>query len=293
MDPSRQLHESDATGWRRGLYDDIKHTFRAPIVNWVFRTAVANQPAVTRYAWGQVKPIFETRAFAQFTVEYRDAVLSALDVPDTIRRYRPVEIGVTPAEFRELQGQLATYDIVAPRLAVLFETMDRALHGDLDPDPPDERAVTAPFPAGLDRDRGVSPTLLDDTPAELTETVDAIQSFHGLGDQLPSVYRTLAQWPSALETMWTDLEPRFESDEFEAACDATAHAVREFVDDVPYTPRLAPDALTSLFADDTVTELQTLFRTFNTGPVATVLPTLPVFAAAVDAEGPRSVPVDQ
>jgi hypothetical protein len=292
MDTSLQLHESAATGWKRGLYDDIKRTFRAPLINWIFRTAMANQPAFTRYAWGQIKPIFETRAFARFTVEYRDALLSAFDDPESIPRYRPVELGIAPAEFRERRRQLATYDIVAPRLAVLFETMDRGLHGDLDPDPPDDRDVTAPFPTGLDRDRGHPPTLVDDPPAAITDTIDDIRSFHGLDDQLPSIYRTLAQWPSALETTWNDIEPRFESDDFVAARDATGERVDEFIADVPYTPQLAPETLASLFDEEVVTDAQTLFRTFSGDTIETILLTLPVFAATVDAEGARSFPVD-
>jgi hypothetical protein len=292
MDTSQQRHELEATGWQRGLYDDIKRTFRAPIVNWIFRTALANEPAVTRYAWGQVKPVFETRAFARFTVEYRDAVLSALDVPATVTRYRPADLGLDPTAYRELRGQLATYDVVGPRLAVLFETMDCGLHGRLDPEPPDDRAVTAPFPETLDRDRGRSPTLVDAVPDEIGETTAAIRAFHGLGDQLPSIYRTLGQWPGALETVWADLDPRFESDDFDDACEAVATRVDAFVDDIPYTPRLAPADLEALFDEDAVTDLQELFREFNTGPVETVLPTLPVFAATVDAEGARSFPVD-
>ena len=116
MDTDRQLHEQDATGWQRGLYDDITHTFRAPIVNWIFRTVTANEPAFTRYLWGQVKPVFETRAFAEFSVAYRDAVLAATDDDARLPRYRPTDVSLDPAAYRELRGQLATYDVVATGL---------------------------------------------------------------------------------------------------------------------------------------------------------------------------------
>lgn len=290
MDTSRQLHESDATGWQRGLYDDVQHTFRAPLVNWIFRTVMANEPAFTRYLWGQVKPVFETRAFAQFSVAYRDAVLRAMDDgEERLPRYRPTDIGLDPAAYRELRGQLATYDIVAPRLAALFAVVDRGLHGTLDPTPGDGYAATAPFPERLDRDRGLSPTLVDDVPAELEETVTAIQSFHGFDDGLPSIYRTVAQWPPYLRRAWTDLESRFEGDGFGGACEGVAALTEEFVASLAHTPRLAPADLAGRFEEATVSDVQDLFRTFNTGPVETVLPALPVFATTVDAGGKRSL----
>ena len=289
MDTDQQLHELDARGWQRGVYDDIKRTFRAPIVNWIFRTTMATEPQLLRYAWGQIKPIFETRAFARLTVRYRDAVLEPLEADAALPAYRPGAVDLEPAAYRELRGQLATYDIVAPRLAVLFETMDRALHDDpVGGDPAEDRAATAPFPGWLDRDRGRDPTLLEDVPEDLGETVDAIRTFHGFDEQLPSIYRTLAQWPPFLQRMWADVQPRLESDAFESGCDRTDELVDAFVDGTPYRPRLAPADLDDAgFDPDTVAAIQDLFRQFNTGPVETVLPALPVFAATVDAEGER------
>jgi hypothetical protein len=291
MDTGEQLHELDARGWQRGVYDDIQRTFRAPIVNWIVRTTMANEPAFLRYAWGQIKPIFETRAFARLTVRYRDAVLEAVETGAALPAYRPAAVDLDPAAYRELRGQLATYDVVAPRLAVLFETMDRALHDDpVGDDPAEGRAATAPFPEWLDRDRGRDPTLVDEPPADLEETVDAIRDFHGLGEQLPSIYRTLAQWPPFLDRLWADVEPALESGGFGTARDRTDQLVDAFVDGTPYRPRLARNDLERAgFEAETIQELQGLFRQFNSGPVETVLPALPVFAATVGAEGERDV----
>lgn len=289
MDTTRQLHALEATGWQRGLYDDVQHTFRAPVVNWIFRTAMANEPEFTRFAWGQVKPVFETRAFADLTVEYRDAVLSALEADDPLPTYRRSDAGVSPAEYAELRGQLATFDVVTPRLAVLFEVMDRALHDrDVGGDPAPDRAATAPFPEHLDRDRGRPPSMVDDPPDELAETVDRIRAFHGFGDSLPSIYRCLAQWPAFTERLWDGLEPRFESAAFDDACDRTGDLVDTFVDESPYRPQLSPAVLSAAgFEEETVEDAGELFATFNTGPVETVLPALPAFAATVGSEGER------
>jgi hypothetical protein len=295
MDTDRQRYELEATGAERGLYEDVRRTFRAPFVNWILRTLTANDPAFTRYLWGQVKPLFETRAFARLSVEYRDAVLSELEADGPLPTFRRADTGLSPAEYRELRGQVATFDVVAPRLAVLFEAVDRALGGDaLSPADSADAAVeydaTAPYPAWLDRDRGREPTMVDEVPDSLAGTADAIRTFHGFDDTLPSVYRCLAQWPGYLDPAWAALAPRFESNAFDEAVVRATDRVDLFVDDVPYRPRLArADLQSATFADRTVEEAASLFRTFNSGPVLTVLPALPVWAATVGEAGARSL----
>ena len=316
MDTDRQLYEHEATGWRRGVYDDIQATFRAPVVNWIFRTLTANDPDFTRYLWGQVKPAFQTRAFGRYSVAYRDAVLSAVGADRTstdrtsedgmgadgtsadgeaddlgIPAYRRADLDLAPAEFRELRGQIATFDVVGPRLAALFEVVDRSLQGEsVGENPGEGAAATEPLPPGLDRDRGLSPTMIavDGVPEELADTVERIREFHGLDEGLPSIYRCLAQWPAYLRTAWDDLEPTLESDAFERACERAAEETDAFVDSIPYAPRLSPDDLRARGMDDEqVSELQELFATFNRGPIETVVPALHVYAKTVGVAGRR------
>lgn len=293
MDTSAQLYEVDATGWQRGLYDDVRRTFRAPIVNWIFRTTMANYPEFLRYAWSQVKPVFGTRAFASFSVAYRDGVLSAVEEgPGTIPVYRRSDTGIAPGEFAELRRQLTTFDVVAPRLAVLFEVMDRGLHDEpVGGEPATGRSATAPFPDWLDADRGAEPSMLPgaDVPEEVADTVTAIQRFHGLDEGLPSVYRCLAQWPGYLVRAWEDLDPVLAGAGFDTAVDRANRLVDEHVDRLPYSPRLAPDDLRRLgFDGDAIGDVQGLFREFNSGAIETVVPALPVFAKTLDVEGERA-----
>lgn len=293
MDAERQLYEQQATGWKRGVYDDIKTTFRAPIVNWIFRVSMANYPDFLRYAWGQVKPAFQTRAFGRFSVEYRDRVLSTMEEAYELPVYRREEIDVSPAEYGELRGQIATFDVVAPRLAVLFELVDRGLHGrpigaELDP----TRAASAPLPHWLDRDRGRPPTMIafDDVPDDLQSVVRSLQEFHGLDSGLPSIYRCLAQWPELLTPLWTDLEPALRTDAFGTTRDELEALIDDYVDSLPYTPQLAPAVLESRGLDaEAIDDLQGLFRSFNTGSIETVLPVLALSAHAVDVTGERSL----
>lgn len=291
MDTSEQLYEREATGWKRGLYDDVKHTFRAPIVNWIFRTTMANHPEFVRHMWGQVKPAFQTRAFGRVSIEYRDAVLSAVESERDLPVYRREDVDVSPAEYAELRRQLATFDVVAPRLAVLFELVDRSLSGrPVGTAPMDSARATEPLPVALDRDRGAPPTLaaFDDPPTDLAATVDSIRAFHGIDEGLPSVHRCLAQWPGYLSRAWADVEPALRDDAFVDGCSTARRIVEEYVESLPYVPQLGPDVLAARGIDDNaIGELRTLFREFNLGAIETVVPSIHVFADTLRVAGER------
>jgi len=283
MDLSQQVYESDATGWQRGLYDDVKATLRAPTVNSIWRVQMAHEPEFLRYAWGQLKPIYETRAFAAFSVAYRDALLSGVE--DALQSYEPAEVDVSPSAFAELRGQVATFDAVSPRLVVLFELMDRRLNGrPVGTDFDGTEAATAPFPDWLDADRGRPPTMLPQDAARRALPASLADS---LGELVPSIYRLLAQWPSYLERAWRDLEPVFDGDAYAAARGEALDLVDAFVDRVPYAPRVDPDALRAAgFDDGTIADVRALYDTFH--DIGTqVVPKLPVFAATVGAAGER------
>ncbi|WP_338728902.1 halocarboxylic acid dehydrogenase DehI family protein [Haladaptatus sp. DJG-WS-42] len=292
MDTTKQVYESAASGWQRGLYADIKHTFRAPLVNWIFRTTMANEPAFLRYAWGQVKPVFETEAFATFSVRYRDTILAELETGHELPGYEPADVGLTPAEFRELNGQLTTFDIVSPRLAVLFSLVDRGLNGgDVGTTPDTSEAACTPFSDSLDRNRGLAPTMLPQghVPDEAQQALDGLTQFHGFGESLPSIYRCLGQWPSYLDTAWRDLKPILESDAFEQAVAESESLKGAFVEAVAFRPQLDPRTLRAVgFSETTIAAVQDLFSSFNGGAVRTVIPALPLFAKTVGAEGKRS-----
>ncbi|WP_410765549.1 halocarboxylic acid dehydrogenase DehI family protein [Haloferax sp. DFSO60] len=289
FDTSKQVYESDATGWQRGLYDDLTTTFQAPVVNWFFRTLMANQPEFLRYAWGQLKPEFESRAFARYEVEYRDAVVSVLE-DHGIPTYNPASTETAPAEFREARGQMVTLDTMMPRLSFTFELLDRALSDEeIGESPADDWEATASFP-NLDREMGQPVTMIpfEDVPESLTETVESIQAFHGFDSGLPTIYRSLAQWPSLLETMWGDLEPVLESESFETACDESWNLAAEHVSSLSYTPRLSPSDLGEIgLSFEDISDLQGLANQFRHGPVETVLPAVTLYAATLGATGPR------
>lgn len=293
MDTTEQRYLAEATDWERGLYDDIQATFRAPIVNWIWRTLVANEPAFTRYLWGQVKPAFQTEAFGGFSFAYRDTVLSAIEESDhDIPAYRREHLDVPAGEFGTLRPELETFDVVIPRLAALFEVADRSLQGErVGGSSEPGKSATAPLPAWVDHGRGTEPTMaaFDALPEEAEETVEAVQAFHGLDEGLPSIYRCLLQWPDAFTTIWSDLEPVFESAAFDDACEEVGALAGDYVDSLAYTPRLTPDDLRAQgFDDETIDGLADLFAEFNRGAIETVLPAIPPLATAFDVAGRRT-----
>lgn len=282
MDPTEQVYEADATDRQHGLYADIRQTFRAPIVNSIWRTLVAHEPDLAVYVWGQVKPAFQTREFAALSVAFRDRVLSAVE-PD-LPRYEPADVDLDPAAFTELRGQAATFDAVGPRLAVLFALMDRRLTGKATGTVDAGAAAAAPFPAWLDRDRGRQPSMLsqddarDAMPADLAE---------GFGAMVPSVFRCFAQWPTYLQRAQADLQPLVEADAFDDARSEAFEFVETYLDRLPYTPRVDPAGLAGVGADEaTVEELRELFGTFRAGGEE-VVPLLCVYSATVGAAGER------
>lgn len=282
MDPTEQVYEADATPVQRGLYADIKTTFRAPIVNSIWRTLVAHEPDLAVYIWGQVKPAFQTREFGALSIAVRDRILSAVE--HDLPHYEPADVDLEPSAWTELRSQATTFDVVGPRLAVLFTLMDRRLREGDTGTTPGGRNTTAPFPTWLDRDRGRPPTMVSQSDARAVMPDTLAEEF---GEMVPSVYRCLAQWPPFLDRAASDLRPLVESADVDDARSDAVELVETYLDRLPYTPRVDPEALAAVGADEaTIAELQDLFATFRAGG-ETVLPRLHVYPATVGAAGER------
>lgn len=283
MDRTKQVYRDETDGWRRGLYEDVQRTFRAPIVNSVWRVQLYHCPDFLRYAWGQIKPAFDTREFAALSLAVRDRLLSAVE--DEVPAYDPAAVDISPGEFTELRGQVAAFDAVAPRLLVLFALMDRRLGGGSTGDAlGDDRATTAPFPDWLDGQRGRRPTMASQEDAREAAPADLLDDFD---EMVPSIYRVLAQWPSYLERAWDDLGPVFDGDAFAEARADVRDLVDAYLDRLPYEPQVDPETLSRRgFDDETVSELQAFYATFVEDGTA-VVTTLPVYASTVDAAGER------
>lgn len=284
MDQTQQIYESETSGWQRGIYEDIEQT--TGIVGSIWRTVMYHEPEFLRYAWGQIKPLFLTREFAAFEIAWRDTLISGAE-PD-VPRYEPDDVGVSSSEFRELQGQLARYDLAIPRYMVAFETMDRLLDGrEVGIETPSEGATT-PYPDWLDRDYGRQPTKLpNDEAREILGDIFPVDHVGGLEGMVPSGYRSWSRWPSYLNRVWTDLESTVNSDAFAVAQQDARSLVDTYVNQVAYTPKVDPETLLAMgYDEETVGDLQDLFATFNAGAFefATLVP---LYAATLDVLGER------
>lgn len=258
------------------------HTLRAPIVNSIWRTVVANVPELAPYVWGQMKPAFETREFAAFTVAFRDRVLSPVD--DDLPQYTAADVDLQPAEFTELREQLATFDVVAPRLVVAFSLLDRMIRdGSVGTGQADESG-TAPFPSWLDAGRGRAPDMLPQPEARAAMPDHLAREF---GEMVPSIYRCLAHWPSYLDRVSADLQPVTDAPVYRDARQDGFALAETYLDRLPYTPRIDPDGLAEQGADrETIEALRDMIELFVSGG-ETILPLLHVHAATVGATGER------
>jgi hypothetical protein len=284
MDQTEQLYESEATGWQRGLYEDIART--TGFVGSIWRTLMYHEPRFLRYAWGQLAPAFRTREFAALDIALRDTLVSATE-PD-LPRYTLDDVDLAPGEFAELRGQLRCYDFAIARYAVAFEIMERRLDGrPVGTDPPTE-AGTAPVPEWLDPDRGREPKVLpNDEAREIVRGVVPESHSGGFGEMVPTGYRSWARFPSYLERVWADIEPIVDAEAFETAREDAYSLIETYVDRLPYTPQVDPETLAGMgFDEGTVEELWELFATFERGGRRFV-PLVPVYAATVDAAGER------
>lgn len=284
MDPNKQVYLAETSGWQRGLYRDIIQTMGWYGSPW--RVLMYHEPRLTRYVWGQIKPIVQTREFAAFEAAWRDTLISAVE-PE-LPQYGPHDVDVTPSEFTELQAQLARFDYTIPRHMPFFEIMDRRLNGRDVGTAEMTEAATSPYPASFGDNRGSFPSLLpmDDAREVLQETIPEAHR-DNFGEMVPSAWRCYAQWPQYLDHAWTDLESLVDSEAFEAASEDALSLVDTYVDRISHTPQVDPQSLTAMgFSDETVDELQDLFAMIKSG-ADKLTPLVPIHAETVDAAGER------
>ena len=291
MDIGRQLYESQAEGWARGIYEDIKQTFRSPVVNWIFRTLMANHPEFLRHAWGQCKPVLQTAACLDACECYRAAVRKALDASGVLFRLNAADLGLAEAELLQLRGQLATFNRVAPLLAIWYELLHRGLHElpvgqAFDISNP---ASTAPAGYPAHKEICLPPVALSpaEVPKSLVQVAGSISRHHAMPGRLATVHLCLAKWPGFLAAAWAELLPVLASDAYERARLNAVSAVKRLVDRVPYCPVLDSRSLRALgFAAGDLADIRSAVDYFYSGgPAETVIPTLPLFAALAGAGG--------
>ena len=278
MDLAKQVTEEQAMDWQSGLYKDIVQTLQTPVVNWIFRSLMANYPDFLRYAWGQVKPVYMNQGFSNIESDYHKALILPL-----IERFglEPIIYSHSFELKKKISGQLTTFALVAPGLYVWFEILLRGLQNrPMGQDFDDSFDSTAPAEqTGI---KGLPPQILrrEEFSEKVASLCDAISKTHNLGGNLATIHLCLAQWPEFLQSAWERLEPILDTDTYRDAKAQSLKKIREFVDRIPYRPQLAPEVLSGLgLSSDDVNDLRSTFEnSMSGGPATEVIPTISVYA---------------
>lgn len=201
-----EVLEDAAEGKIKTVYDDIKATFRVPLVNLVFRRLAAH-PEYLQLAWQQLQPNVQTLYFE------RQADLIRAQAVE-----RVANLGQAPAATNDaLRDTVAVFHYVNPKLLIAVAALRAATNGqcpklgDLSTD--DKRRVPVGIPDNM------PPIALVDAESasgDVARVFDEIQSAVGLGI-LSSDYRALAQWPDYLSSAWQALQPVMASTDYRRA----------------------------------------------------------------------------
>lgn len=228
-----EVPEAGADAKIKGIYDDIKQTFRVPIVNLVFRV-LATHPDYLQIAWRNLKPNAQTLYFEERADELRALAAS-------------VAAGFgqapSPAPRDEVAPVLRVFHYVNPKLLLAVGALRSATYG-LQPKlmelPSDaKRQFSSGIPEGLTEINMVDP----DTPDEHLAAIFAdIKSTLGLS-LINSDYRALACWPDYLDSAWAALKPIVARPEYRQLQRDLRARTEEAVAAFPFRMDLYPHAL--------------------------------------------------
>jgi len=194
--------EEEATGDIKGIFEDLKKTFRVPFVSSVFRELAA-RPDYLSVAWRQLHTNAQTAYFERSADELREfaveAVSSVADPPSGC----PDDAQIAIKIFHYVNPKLLI-GIAALRAAT---TGERPKLEDLPAD--DKRQIASGVPDG------VSLSLVDaDTDDERVQrTFEAIRSRSGTPVMNDDAL-ALAAWPEFLETSWNALQGLVDGSDF-------------------------------------------------------------------------------
>ncbi len=214
-DPIAAVTEREARGEIADLYQDIRVTLGAPVVNLIWRH-LATVEGGLRWAWDAVKPLYVDGSVAG----QARALVGSLTLPRLPRLPAEVltSLGIGETERIQIGRVLAAYDRTNPMNWLALSALtgagpasacpprdddeDRALPT-ADDTPPTANTALAPLEP--------LPPLLDAT-AMPPHVAALVARLNGLGALDPrvlqaSMYRHLAHWPGLLALTWSLLEP--------------------------------------------------------------------------------------
>jgi hypothetical protein len=228
-----EVLEEHAEGDLKGIFEDIKRTFRVPFVSLPFG-ALATEPDYLRVAWRQLHTNVQTLYFEERADEIRrDAVLSMSEIGE-LR---------TPANDANIARVLSAFHYVNPKMLLGVSALRTSLLGQM--------PRTVVVPAG--QKRQIVPGIAADMPTiSLIDPQTRDERLHRVFDEIRSVspsgmvdteYRALAAWPEYLEGAWSSVKTRMATPEYRRATRRLRRMADEAVLGFPFRMDATPHTL--------------------------------------------------
>lgn len=183
----------------RLVYEDIKNTFRVPIVNFFFRV-LANYPSYLVPAWNGFSPCLRTMKFERVADDLRSAALLE-SVPDSAGLQWPSE-----ADLSRIRAFTDTIHYLLPKLLLVATTFhhDLITHGGtFRRDAALAEEITPGVAAGSTSIPMVNP---GEASATLRVIFEDIKERHD-HPEVATYYRSLGHWPNFLLGVWERIKP--------------------------------------------------------------------------------------
>lgn len=192
-----EVLEEHASGRTREIYGEIKTTFGTSIVSFVWR-GLAVYPDYFDAMWTQLRRNAASRYLADKANDARAMAVIPDGRQDLRDRLRAAGAG---DRIDDLRAIVDAYASVNPNLLILVAALEEGSHAivgghGLMPDPVSRGMRDAPSALPMVR--------LDDVGPEVAMVLEEVQASHGWHG-IPSVYRTIAQWPAVLRVVWTEV----------------------------------------------------------------------------------------
>lgn len=228
-----EVLEEHVEGDLKGIFGDIKKTFRVPLVNLVFG-ALATQPDYLRVAWRQLHTNVQTIYFERRADEIRRFAVASMSEIGELR---------TPVTDQGIAQVLGVFHYVNPKLLLAVSALRSSMLGQV------PRVAILPGSEKRQIASGVAPgmpTIEPVDPDARNERLDRI--FADIKSSSPagvvnSDYRALAKWPDFLEGAWAAVKPRMETPEYRRAIRQCRWMADEAVLGFPFRMDATPHTL--------------------------------------------------
>jgi hypothetical protein len=231
--PASEVLEEHAEGDLKGIFEDIKKTFRVPFVGQVFGV-LATQPDYLRVAWRQLHTNAQTIYFENQADDIRRFAVESMSAIGELR---------TPASDEGIAHVLSVFHYLNPKLLLAVSALRSSMLGQV--------PRVAELPAA--EKRQVNPGIPHDMPAielvnrettndRLRPVFDDIQASSPTG-VVSSEYRALAKWPEFLEGAWNAVKPRMTTPEYRRATRQLRWMADEAVLGFPFRADVTPHTL--------------------------------------------------